>query len=192
MTNYRGDPAAIVTSDLTGCAVQLPNSEQICGKPSVPDPPFPICVEHLAKILRRFRRNPEPIEISRERIKIDQFRRAEELEAQANERAAARQAFLENQAVVYYVALPGDMVKIGTTVNLAGRLAQLRLDDDAVLATEPGTYPLERARKREFAEYRIGKRENFTRGERLLSHIDMLVRHYGPPTITNAKGAPRY
>ena len=86
--------------------------------------------------------------------------------------------------IVYYVKLPGDMIKIGTTSNLAQRLRSLRVDSDAVLATEPGDRQLEAMRHAQFKSCRIGTRENFKPTEELLSHIDMIARHAESPQLT--------
>lgn len=111
----------------------------------------------------------------------------------AKERAARdaeREAFgarrrdrLEAQSVVYYVRI-GDRVKIGHTINLKQRLSALRLDADAVLATEPGGRVREAERHRQFDAERVGKREDFNPSRRLLAHIDAIRVEHGDPVIT--------
>lgn len=75
--------------------------------------------------------------------------------------------------VVYYLLL-GDRIKIGTTIHLRNRLKSLRVDDRAVLATEPGGLELERRRHLQFATERLGRREDFAISARLMDHIRSL------------------
>lgn len=70
-------------------------------------------------------------------------------------------------ALVYYVRF-SDRVKIGTTHNLAKRLADVPHDE--VLATEPGGLILERQRHEQFAHLRV-HREWFTLTPELADHI---------------------
>lgn len=84
------------------------------------------------------------------------------------------------QSVVYYVRIR-DTIKIGTTVNTASRIP--RLGADEVLALEPGGEDLERLRHRQFAHLRI-RGERFRAEPDLLSHIEMLVKHFGKPVRT--------
>lgn len=80
--------------------------------------------------------------------------------------------------VVYYLRLPGDRVKIGTTRDLRTRVGSLRATLDDVLATEPGGRPLEQLRHRQFAEDRINpRREDFRASDVLMSHVRMLRNH---------------
>lgn len=81
--------------------------------------------------------------------------------------AAEREA-----GVVYYIRF-ADRVKIGTTTNLARRLAGLPHDE--VLATEPGGPAVEGRRHQQFAEARVpGLNEWFYRSTELLDHIASL------------------
>ena len=75
---------------------------------------------------------------------------------------------------VYYLMVGPSTVKIGTTVNLAQRIKQLRTDLQYVVALEPGSHTLETQRHREFAVERIGRRENFRLSDRLKAHIESL------------------
>lgn len=104
--------------------------------------------------------------------------------------AEQRAAVYAEQSLVYYVAQRDDTVKIGTTVNLVQRLSSLRLPREAVLATEPGGRDLEQVRHKQFAAIKHGRREDFDRSPELMSHIDMLIAHYGPPTITGYVHVP--
>lgn len=103
------------------------------------------------------------------------------------ERMAARRAALEAEAearsVVYYVRI-GSSVKIGYTAHLRQRMADLRIDDvgEALLAIEPGGRSVEAARHREFAQHRLGRRENFVPVPRLVAHIEDVRREHGDPS----------
>ena len=140
---------------------------------------IPLCDRHFEYIGLRymdartvmgssFLREVSPIDEKRERT-----RRRDEARAQ----------MLEQQSVVYYVRI-GDHVKIGFTVNLKQRLSQLRLDPPAVLATEPGGRITEARRHAEFADERVGRREDFNPSRRLLAHIADLRQLHGDPVIT--------
>lgn len=67
---------------------------------------------------------------------------------------------MPRQAVVYFVRM-GSHVKIGTTTNLAGRMAQLCLPVRAVAATIPGGIAKEQAIHAQFADARIDSSEWF-------------------------------
>lgn len=74
--------------------------------------------------------------------------------------------------IVYFIAF-GDRIKIGTTTNLKGRLEAIPHDE--VLATVPGSFPVERGLHARFAHLRITG-EWFHRGDDLMRHIDNLRR----------------
>ena len=111
-----------------------------------------------------------------------------EFDADAREQRRAENAERERQlraereaaSVVYYVRI-GDHVKIGYTQDLHRRLGDLRLDPDAVMAVEPGGPDLERCRHLQFADERVGRRENFNPSRRLLAHIESLRQRHGQP-----------
>lgn len=124
------------------CGAQL-HSGDICEAKPADGMPYPICTRHALQVAEAVR------EIARTRFladqrPIDQVRRWDEA-----------------ASLVYYVALPGDRIKIGTTKNLPQRLKALRVDRAAILATEPGGVSLERRRHHQFAALRIGEREDF-------------------------------
>lgn len=96
--------------------------------------------------------------------------------------AARREAYAE-QAQVYYIRI-GDHIKIGFTQNLLERISGLRVDASDVLAAEPGGRAKERERHLQFADIRIGKRENFERTADLLTHIAKVRRENGKPKMT--------
>lgn len=76
-------------------------------------------------------------------------------------------------AVIYYVRF-GDRVKIGTTTNIRQRMASIPHDE--VLATELGSYDLEKQRHAQFADLRHTKRGEWFRYEgALVDHIASLT-----------------
>jgi hypothetical protein len=95
----------------------------------------------------------------------------------------ARETAYAEQSQVYYIRM-GDHIKIGYTQNLKERLTGLRVDVSDVLATEPGGRAKERERHLQFADIRIGRRENFERTADLLTHIAKVRRENGKPIIT--------
>lgn len=90
-------------------------------------------------------------------------------QAQAEKRARAR--------VVYYVRA-GRIVKIGCTTDMVERMRALIPDE--VLATEPGSFDLERQRHHEFRHLALGG-ELFTLAPDLREHIDRLRAEHGAP-----------
>jgi hypothetical protein len=83
--------------------------------------------------------------------------------------------------VVYYAELRPGIVKIGTTLNLATRMSTLHVPTASVVAAEPGTYDVEKARHRQFAHLRIGQREDFRVDDGLRAHVEALAVEYGNP-----------
>ena len=77
----------------------------------------------------------------------------------------------KSEPVVYYITF-AELIKIGTSSHLWGRMSSLPCD--ALLATEPGSFALERQRHKEFAEY-LSSGEWFRPGARLLGHIAMIA-----------------
>lgn len=101
--------------------------------------------------------------------------------AQARE-SAERDRVNRRVSVIYYVRF-GDMVKIGVTTNLAGRMKVI--PHDTILALEPGDTTQERARHREFESLLVdGQREWFHAAPDLMRHVEMLrVRHGVPKQV---------
>lgn len=89
-------------------------------------PGTPLCLPHLRVVVR--------------------------LKVGADPVAHPRQPQPTHDPVVYYLRF-GDRVKIGTTTNLRVRLADLPHDE--LLATEPGSFDVEKQRHRQFAAYRV-------------------------------------
>lgn len=155
-------------SALSGrCTAQRPNG-QFCDLPSAEGMPFPICTAHAIKVAAAMQERVADIGRT--------LRQREHPDGQ-------REVRLAEQAQVYYVGI-GEHIKIGHTTNIRARMTQLRVDVSAVLATEPGDQRLEAMRHKQFADLRIGRREDFRPEPALLSHIDMLREHYGDPLIT--------
>jgi hypothetical protein len=88
--------------------------------------------------------------------------------------------------VVYYIGNPDtQLVKIGTTSDLRQRMYDLtyRRPNLLLLATEPGTYPLETKRKRQFKMLNepmvSGETEWFRKAPLLMEHIGKIRIEYG-------------
>ena len=81
----------------------------------------------------------------------------------------------QQHAPVVYFARVGGYVKIGTTINLKGRMRSLYLSLEDVLAVVPGGKDVEAAYHERFAESRIqeeGRRELFRIDGQLRSFLD--------------------
>lgn len=141
------------------CGVQLHNGDT-CGARPLDGMPFPICTRHALQVADAVRDAAWTI--------------ARKGGVPGPMAKLVREG--ERGSVVYYVALPGDRIKIGTTKNLPQRLNALRVDRAAVLATEPGGVTLERRRHRQFGALRIGEREDFKDVPMLRQWIDQLKR----------------
>lgn len=150
-----------------------------CPQQPMPKAPIPICFNHLREIGSLY---DAMRELVFETPESDLFAMRERKKQEAAEALARR----GENSVVYYVRL-GDHVKIGTTVNLAQRIRSFYVEQDSVLATEPGSYDVESYRHRQFAAERIDKgRELFNPSPRLLRHIDRMRSQMtdDPPTET--------
>lgn len=148
-----------------------------CGGPLIEERNLPLCTIHFIKVGHVFVGEFQVRVFSAQSAKDDPAALVEQAARRA-EQERARQA----AAVVYYVRIH-DVIKIGYTSNLRTRVSGLRVDPDAVLATEPGGRDLEAIRHREFAECRIGRREDFRPTERLLRHIDHVRETFGEPVV---------
>lgn len=140
------------------CPVRLPEGE-VCGRVSFDESlPFPLCFQHFVAV-----------------------RRWDFREVAERMRAAYPQPpQLPDTAVVYYVRV-GDRVKIGTTVKTVRQRFQGQLPPDAqVLATEPGSYEVERRRHRQFRHLQDAN-EWFHAGPELWSHVAELRKQHGNP-----------
>jgi len=80
---------------------------------------------------------------------------------------------------IYYIRR-GAMIKIGTTVDLRGRMAALLPEE--VLAVEPGSHAKEAELHRLFRPLRVpGQREWFYAGRALQEHIEKVLDEHGAP-----------
>jgi hypothetical protein len=140
--------------------------------------PFPICTRHALQV---------SLAIQDETLRL--MARQGYLTPGSDEEIARIAAGPDRsgQAQVYYLNMPGGVIKIGTTTNMTERLTGLRVGREAVLATEPGNKTLERIRHKQFAHLRIGRREDFRPEPELLAWIERRKEKCGPPVITSYK-----
>jgi hypothetical protein len=195
---------------LPRCTVQLAHGE-FCDADAVEDMPFPICLHHAEQVHRRLQwaieaqlnhllgipcpgcdrmslqrhdtSNDVTCRVCNTTIGPDEFHLWTE---KLNEQALIETTKVRQQSVVYYVRESPEIIKIGTTINLINRLAALRVDHDALMATEPGGRGLEQMRHKQFAHVSLGKWERFRSEPDLLDHIAMLLAHFGEPQITTS------
>jgi hypothetical protein len=163
------------------CTAQLKNGE-FCDVRSMIDVPFPICRRHAEQLILHL--TGETIEGRALRLLVQEQTRSDEAKAEFASAEAVRDRRHTEQSLVYYVRI-GDRVKIGYTTNMRARLPGLRIDETAILATEPGGRELEAQRHEEFHAERIGRREDFNPSRRLLAHIERVVEENGPPIVTS-------
>lgn len=81
---------------------------------------------------------------------------------------------------VYYIRID-DTIKIGYAKNVASRMRAYP-PSATLLAVEPGTKKLERARHNHFHAYLAHGREWFRPSDELLTWIETLIAEYGKPT----------
>lgn len=146
-------------------------------------PDLPLCGAHVRQVgLRWVGDNIDLVrtavtETPAAEVVLDDARRRAEQHRTTARWEPASQDPREAGMVVYYIRVRGaDRVKIGTTSNLRQRMVSLRADGADLLATEPGGYAVERRRHQEFADERIGAREEFALSDRLAVHIADLSR----------------
>ena|ERR1700722_17507603 len=80
-------------------------------------------------------------------------------------------------SIVYYIRR-GQVIKIGTTVDPAGRFTSLMPDE--ILAFEPGTAEVEKLRHRQFQHLRC-QGEHFSAEPELMEHVRELRQTHGDP-----------
>lgn len=161
-----------VIPSLGRCTIEHANGK-FCDSPSMKDAPFPICAHHAIKLYKHM------LEAVQARVLPKPFSKSGTYTA----RQAKHQAAVAEQSVVYYVRIH-DHIKIGYTTNVKRRVAELRVNKDAVLATEPGGRELEADRHKQFADIRIGAREDFMADPRLMAHIEDVRDFHGKPHLT--------
>lgn len=97
---------------------------------------------------------------------------------------AERERQIAAKAVVYYIRI-GSLIKIGTSANMIQRM--MDLGPEEILATEPGSYRLERARHGQFAHLRVHG-EWFRAEPELRDHAALIRSQFGEP-VTDTNGA---
>lgn len=149
------------------CTATVNGSEVFCDAPVPADAPVSMCGLHLTKAFR-YCESLLDHALQRRTSRSDVFTHPH--------LAQERRDSIRRDYVVYYMLI-GEHIKIGTTGQLETRVSELR--PDAVLATEPGSYEIERHRHAQFAHLRVpglgSRSELFESGEELLEHIDRLV-----------------
>jgi len=112
-------------------------------------------------------------------VKVSMLRWSQAERAKPPLTSAAYQPQLHSGQIVYYVRR-GDLVKIGTTSDPAGRFGALLPDE--ILAFEPGAQREEAQRHRQFDHLRPSSRtEYFTAAPELLAHIRAMRTAHGEP-----------
>lgn len=131
-----------------------------------------LCTRHIADAM-------DGVAVAR-RLRFPE-RTCQEVEARGEEQRRRDQ--LKRVAGVVYYGEAWGYIKIGTSSNIEARVSDLRM---TLLATEPGSYDVERKRHRQFAEHRkLG--EYFHPAPALMAHIGAVRAEHGPP-ITTRKG----
>lgn len=153
-----------------------------CDNRRMPD--LPMCQKHMFRTFREAAyADTLPLDVWKELVRdTDVIARLQEQmwegrlshELAQDRRRRDEESRAEREArthVVYYVALIGDRIKIGTTSQLVKRLKEMRVRDEDVLALERGGRLLEMDRHRQFDHLRIGRSEEFKRAPDLEQHI---------------------
>lgn len=135
--------------------------------------PAPLCQYHAEEVHRI-------VEANRRHV-MDEMR--PRVSPERNREEEMRKFKRATQSVVYYIQF-GQGIKIGTTRNMQQRLSSFCLTESSVLATEPGSYDLERSRHEFFKELRIGRSEVFTDSPKIRKHIEAVKKYHGEPLIT--------
>lgn len=150
-----------------------------CGHEVVDGAPFSLCLAHVAAVGLFYHdlthRPPTDLpEILQARRR--ELEERERLQTLAEEdRLRWYPGIDDPNAVVYYLLWQGGKIKIGTTTNLAQRLAGYPKGSYVrVLATEMGGKAVERRRHEQFATYRCDG-EFFDAAPELMEHITRVV-----------------
>lgn len=173
-------------------------SRNRCTGPLYED--LPLCRAHSKMVAGAVLREPrarremaesEGAEVYRQQLALSTARERDEAE---RERARAAAEFrakgfttYEGAAVVYYVRLAPDRIKVGTTTSLRVRMSDLRVRTmDDVLAAEPGGRMVEKERHKQFGHLRIRGRynaflEEFREADDLMAHIATTRERFGDP-----------
>lgn len=147
---------------------------RLCGEVAFNGAPFLLCARCILSVGTYFC-DARAAASDRNAAALNALDDFESMVDYAAEKAARQQA----SARVYYIRR-ADRIKIGTTINLALRMTELRPDE--ILAVEPGSYALEQQRHTEFAAIRVTPRgEWFYDDPVLRSHIAAVVAKHGAP-----------
>lgn len=172
-----------ISPQLRRCTVERKDGS-FCDSQGMPEAPFPICGFHARKLYGFL------VEVMNEALFLPSKPEDKPGGANWTAREADHKKAVQAQSVVYYVRIH-NYIKIGYTTNVRARMSQLRVDSlSDVLATEPGGKDLELSRHKQFADLRIGARENFKADKRLMAHIEAVRDFHGEPNITTY--VPRY
>lgn len=156
---------------------------------AVPAEGLPLCKSHATELVekmgdegvtqavKRLAEHEVAVRSNAERARLKKYWEGQEILKQKRHDKAAL------GAVVYYVQIRPGQVKIGTTIHLEDRMKSMRAHQrEDVLAAEPGTRDLEKARHAQFKSTRIDcRREDFLESPELMSHIQMVREHFGDP-----------
>lgn len=164
-------------SQYSRCTTQQRDGS-FCDGPSLPDAPFPICLHHAGKLYTFLRSTIERVdrETTLDRMSSNPGEALDAKDAlylSRIETQRERAKFRPEPERVYYVQV-GDLIKIGTTTQLARRLANYP-PGAKLLATEPGGYVVEGRRHRQFRHLLAERNEWFRPGPELLDHIGALA-----------------
>lgn len=154
-----------------GTCMVADRDERLCGQDAAPGAPWPVCVQHALAVYRYVAQR-----ITDTALDVPVLVHSIELDNHGNggRRQPVRQDVMNGwPAVVYYVRI-GDLIKIGTTVDLRTRMGAYP-PGARLLAVEPGGEAVEQSRHRQFGHLHAARREWFKPGADLLEHIQGLA-----------------
>lgn len=150
--------------------------------------PFPLCEEHhtssgLEEYKTWSQGTPHAIaeEIGRRVVERAAYYKQLYMKEHGLKKVGGR-VILESQEPIVYFIRSGDLVKIGTTVDLVARMKTFNLPTLTVLATEPGYHARERELHKQFKALRY-EREWFRLEEPLISYINEIRRTHSLPDV---------
>ncbi len=157
-----------ITRPISTTCTASTNIDEFCGAPVPSDSPVSMCGKHLMRAFR-FCEGLLDKALERRYSRSDVFNHPH--------LADERRDSIQRSYVVYYARIYGK-IKIGTTgCRIEKRMAEIKAD--ALLATEPGHYEIERHRHAQFDHLKIRlpnrRSELFEPGPDLLEHIDRLA-----------------
>lgn len=175
--------AGLPDDDPRRCPIRI--GQRICRGPKPPE--AAVCQPCTVRLADQAMTDPDVVEqLAENRGALDFFgirkqRTDRMLEEWAAQTRIDRRPDAPRCGVVYYAELRPGIVKIGTTLNLAARMSSLHVPPASVIAAEPGTYDVEKARHRQFAHLRIGQREDFRVDNDLHAHVEGIAAEHGNP-----------